>query len=475
MLYYLLNWINEQYSPPGFDVFQFITFRSILSVITSLFISLLIGKRIINLLRKNLIGEVVRDSKLGPDHAEKAGTPTMGGLIIIAAIMIPTLLWGDLENGYIWLILICTLWMGFIGFVDDYIKVFKKDKRGLKSRFKLMGQISLGLLVGLVMVFHPDFMGSRAHLTQLNKIRPNNLLVTQGFRMGDELVRIGGNTFETLPDGPAYSSISNYTVLRAASGDTTRQEVEVIIDPSMRKYVANALFGPKDESFVYITDFPFFKKYVFDYSKVFLLGNNVNQHWLGRFVYLIVVIFIVTAVSNAVNLTDGIDGLAAGTTAIVGSALGIFAYLSGNIIFSGYLNINYIPLSAELLVYAAALVGACVGFLWYNSYPAQVFMGDTGSLALGGAVGVLALMVKKELLLPILCGVFFAETLSVIIQVYYFKYTRKRYGEGRRIFLMSPLHHHYEKKGLAEPKIVMRFFIVAIFLVLLAFATLKLR
>jgi len=475
MLYYLLDWINEQYGPPGFDVFQFITFRSILSIITSLIISLLIGKRIIDLLRKNLIGEVVRDSAIGPDHAAKAGTPTMGGIIIIAAIVIPTLLWGDLKNGYVWLILVGTVWMGLIGFVDDYIKVFKKDKRGLKSRSKLLGQLGLGLLVGLTMIFHPHFMGSRAHLTQLNKVRVNNLLAREGFKNGDELVKINGKAFETLPDGKQYETIGTYTVRRLDPADSTLKEVDIFISQSQRKHVANALFGPKDESFVYITDFPFFKDYVFDYSKVVFLKNNIDEHILGRGVYLLVVIFIVMAVSNAVNLTDGIDGLAAGTTAIVGAALGIFAYVSGNTIFSSYLNINYIPLSAELLVYAAALVGGCLGFLWYNSYPAQVFMGDTGSLALGGAVGVLALMVKKELLLPILCGVFFAETLSVIIQVYYFKYTRRKYGEGRRIFLMAPLHHHYEKKGLAEPKIVMRFFIVAILLVALAFATLKLR
>ncbi|MCL4122105.1 UNVERIFIED_CONTAM: hypothetical protein GTU68_024520 [Idotea baltica] len=370
MLYYLLDWINDLYDLPGFGVFQYLTFRAILSIIFSLIISLLIGRKIIDLLRKNLIGEVVRDNAVGPDHASKAGTPTMGGLIIIAAVVIPTLLWGDIKNGYVWLILLGTIWMGTIGFVDDYIKVFKKDKAGLKGKFKIVGQVTLGLIVALTMLFHPDY-----------------------------------------------------------------------------------------KSFIYITDFPFFKDYVFDYSKVFLL----------------IVIFIITAVSNGVNLTDGIDGLAAGTTAIVGAALGVFAYLSGNYVFSDYLNISYIPLSAELIVYAGAMVGGCLGFLWYNGYPAQVFMGDTGSLALGGAVGILALMVKKELLIPIFCGVFLAETLSVMLQVSYFKYTKKKYGEGKRIFLMAPLHHHYEKKGLHEAKITNRFFIVAILMVLVAFATLKLR
>ncbi len=475
MLYYLLDWINDVYSPPGFGVFQFITFRSILSIITSLIISLLIGKKVIDLLRKNLIGEVVRDNAVGPDHAAKAGTPTMGGLIIIAAIVIPTLLWADIKNSYVWLILLGTVWMGLIGFVDDYIKVFKKDKRGLKGRFKLIGQLGLGLIVGLTMIFHPDFMGSRAHLTQLNKINPEKVLFQEGFQTGDELVKINEKAFSEYPDGSMYKSIVSYHVKRQLEGDTLSQEHRIQIAEGDRKHVANALFGPKDKSFVYITDFPFFKEFVFDYSKVIILKNYVDKEILGRIVYLLVVIFIVMAVSNGVNLTDGIDGLAAGTTAIVGAALGIFAYVSGNTIFSGYLNINYIPLSSELMIYSAALVGSCLGFLWYNSYPAQVFMGDTGSLALGGAVGVMALMVKKELLLPILCGIFFAETLSVIIQVYYFKYSKRKYGIGRRIFLMAPLHHHYEKKGLPEPKIVMRFFIVAILLALMAFATLKLR
>ena len=478
MLYYLLDWLNNTYDIPGFGVFRFITFRAILSIIFSLFISVLIGKKIIDLLRKNLIGEVVRDSGVGPDHAAKAGTPTMGGVIIIAAIIIPTLLWGDIKNGYVWLILLGTAWMGLIGFVDDYIKVFKKDKKGLQGKFKIIGQVGLGLVVGITMLFHPDFMGSRANITQLNKISANRLLLQAGFLSGDELIKINGEDFIEYPDGELYDDISLYRVKRIVKNETGEEEEEekiILIPQEQRKLIASELFGPKDKSFIYITDFPFFKEYVFDYSKVFFLDRIINGQILGRIVYLLVVIFVITAVSNAVNLTDGIDGLAAGTTAIVGAALGVFAYVSGNFVFSNYLNISYIPLSSELIVYAAALVGGCLGFLWYNAYPAQVFMGDTGSLALGGAVGIMALMVKKELLVPILCGIFFAETLSVIIQVSYFKYTKRKYGEGRRIFKMSPLHHHYEKTGMHESKIVVRFMIVAVLLVLVAFATLKLR
>ncbi|MEL6674904.1 MAG: phospho-N-acetylmuramoyl-pentapeptide-transferase [Bacteroidota bacterium] len=478
MLYYLLDWLNESYAIPGFGVFRFITFRAILSIIFSLIISLLIGKKIIDLLRKNLIGEVVRDSKLGPDHASKAGTPTMGGIIIVLAIVIPTLLWGDLKNGYVWLVLLGTVWMGTIGFIDDYIKVFKKDKAGLKGKFKVVGQVGLGLIVGLVMLFHPDFMGSKSNLTQLNKIRTNSLLREVGFESGDQLLKVDGNDFTEVPDGDTYESIGLYRVEREITlNDTASRDTQmvVMVAPEQRKMVAGALFGPKDKSFVYTTDFPFFKDYVFDYSKVWILKNFIDEGILGRLVYLAIVIFIITAVSNGVNLTDGLDGLAASTTGIVAAGLGLFAYVSGNFVFSNYLNISYIPLSAELLIFATAMVGACLGFLWYNAYPAQVFMGDTGSLALGGAIGILALMVKKELLIPIFCGIFFAETLSVIAQVTYFKYTKRKYGEGRRIFKMAPLHHHYEKSGLHESKIVARFIIVAVLLVLVSFATLKLR
>jgi len=472
MLYYLLDWLNEHYDIPGFGVFQYLSFRSILSIIFSLIISLLIGKQIIETLKQKLARETIR--KDGPQsHQAKAGTPTMGGIIILAAVIIPTLLWADLNNGYIWLLLIGTVWMGIVGFIDDYIKVFKRDKRGLKSKFKIMGQVTLGFFVGLTMLLHPDFMGSRKHITQLNVITPNQLLSSYGFRTNDRLIEINGESFGDPPTGDAYQYIEEYTIERVVDGQSTVETISIPEENS--KLVASEIFGPKDKSFVYITDFPFFKKFVFDYSNVVLLKDIIDRGILGRIVYLLVVIFIVTAVSNAVNITDGIDGLAAGTTAIVVAGLGILAYVSGRTDFSTYLNISYIPLSSELVVYAAALVGGCLGFLWYNAHPAQVFMGDTGSLALGGAIGVMSLMVKKELLLPILCGIFFAESISVILQVSYFKYTKRKYGEGRRIFKMSPLHHHYELKGLNEAKIVMRFFIVAILLVLLAFATLKLR
>ncbi|MEL7530247.1 MAG: phospho-N-acetylmuramoyl-pentapeptide-transferase [Bacteroidota bacterium] len=481
MLYYFFEWLDKLYEIPGFGVFRFISFRSILAIIFSLIISLLIGKKIIDILRKNLIGEVVRDTKFGPDHAAKAGTPTMGGLIIIAATIIPTLLWGDIMNGYVWLILLGTMWMGTIGFVDDYIKVFKKDKKGLKGKFKVIGQVGLGLIVGLVMLFHPDFGGSRSHITQLNVIRYNNsqtdkLVQRMGFVAGDRLIQINGQAISEFPDAEQYEAISSYLVERE-NGETVAP-VAIEIPEELRQKTASAIFGLRDPAFIYTTDFPFFKEYVFDYSKVLFISDWIGEEgerWLGKLIYLLVVIFIITAVSNAVNLTDGIDGLAAGTTAIVGAGLGVFAYVSGNAIFSSYLNITYIPLSSELLIFIASMVGGCLGFLWYNSFPAQVFMGDTGSLALGGAVGILALMVKKELLIPIFCGIFLAETLSVMIQVSYFKYTKRKTGEGKRIFLMSPLHHHYEKKGIPEAKIVMRFFIVAILLVAVAFATLKLR
>jgi UDP-N-acetylmuramyl pentapeptide phosphotransferase/UDP-N-acetylglucosamine-1-phosphate transferase len=324
-------------------------------------------------------------------------------------------------------------------------------------------------------------MGSRACITGLNVIKPSTeLLKETGFLMGDKLLKINNIPIENgYPDGAIYKDIDSYLVERKVVENEKEISKQVLIkvseDAKIKLEVAKEIFGPKDKSFIYRTNLPFWKNYVFDYSEVWILGKFIHKGILGKIMYLIVVIFIVTAVSNGVNITDGIDGLAAGTSAIVGAALGIFAYLSGNSVFSNYLNISYIPLSSELIVYSAALVGACIGFLWYNTSPAEVFMGDTGSLALGGAIAVVALMVKKELLLPILCGIFFVESLSVIIQVSYFKYTKRKYGEGRRIFRMSPLHHHFEKGGLAEQKIVMRFFIVAILLAVLSFATLKLR
>lgn len=480
MLYYLLTWLDQRFDIPGFGVFQYISFRAIMSVIFSLLISMLIGKRIIQMLRNRLIGEVVRDAKEGPDHAHKKGTPTMGGLIIIAAILIPTLLWADLRNGYVWLILVGTVWIGLIGFVDDYIKVFKKDKKGLKGKFKLAGQVSLGLLVGLVMLFHPDFQGSRAHLTNLNVVIASPILTEAGIQANDQLLRVDGKSFERFPEWVSRSGISTYTLRRSSADKTTAPvEVEVSVPAALREQVAAELFGPRDAGFVYRTDFPFMKDYVFDYAKFLFLDQVIPPRIVGSIIYLLVVIFIITAVSNAVNLTDGIDGLAAGTSAITGATLGAFAYIGGNAVFSNYLNISYIPFSSELLIYATAFVGACMGFLWYNAYPAQVFMGDTGSLTLGGALGIMSLMVKKELLIPIICGVFLAETLSVMMQVGWFKWQKRRHGveyaREHRLLRMAPLHHHYEKGGMHESKIVTRFWIISFILAALAFATLKLR
>lgn len=480
MLYYFLQYLDTQYNIPGFGVFKYISFRSILALISSLIISLLIGGKIIDMLRKNLIGESIRED--GPEtHKKKAGTPTMGGLIIIAGIVFPVLLWADINNAYIWLSLLAIIWMGIIGFTDDYIKVFKKDKQGLKGRFKIIGQVGLGLIVGLTMISHPDFMGSRANITQLNVIKTTELLTDAGFVSGDKLLKINGFSFSQLPDASKYEKLESYTVARKEweDGFFIMKEVTLRILEKDRYKMARELFGLEDKSLVYRTNLPLMKNYVFDYSNVWFLKGHIDSDLLGRIMYVLIAIFIVTAVSNGVNITDGIDGLAAGTSAIVGTTLGLFAYLSGNALFSNYLNITYLPLSAELIVYCAALVGACIGFLWYNTYPAQVFMGDTGSLALGGVIAVLALMVKKELLIPIMCGIFFVENLSVILQVSYFKYNKKRYGieyaKEHRLFRMSPLHHHYEKGGMHEAKIVMRFFILGILLSALSFATLKLR
>jgi len=389
MLYYLFDWLDEAYDLPGAGVFQYITFRAVMAAVTSLFISLVMGKRLIAYLRSRLIGETIRN--LGPEsHKKKAGTPTMGGLIIIAAIALPTLLWGKLHNAYVFLILLATLWMGLVGFIDDYIKVVKKNKSGLRGKFKIVGQVVLGTIVGAVMMFHPDFHTA-------------------------------------------------------------------------------------DPGFATTTNIPFLKDYLFDYSQLAFWETSPEGGLSAKLIYILIAIFIVTAVSNGVNITDGLDGLAAGTTGIVATFMGLLAYVSGNINFAEYLNIAFIPKSGELLVFAAALIGACIGFLWYNAHPAQVFMGDTGSLALGGALGVMALMIKVELLLPLICGIFFVESLSVILQVSWFKYTKRKYGAGRRIFRMAPLHHHYELGGLHESKIVTRFWIVTILLVIIAFATLKLR
>ena len=416
MLYYLFDFLETHYQLPGAGVFQYISFRAAASIITSLIISMLIGKKVIQYLQLKQVGEIVRDLDLAGQVA-KQGTPTMGGIIILSSIVIPTLLFAQLHNVYVILMLISTVWLGLIGFADDYIKVFKRDKEGLAGRFKVMGQIGIGIIVACTLYFNEDVA------------------------IKERLVR-GGETIETVING---------------------KTIELQRTP---------VYGDAEHSLV--TTIPFVKDNEFDYSSLlFFLGEKATD-W-GWLVFIPIVIFIVTAVSNGANLTDGLDGLATGTSAIAGVTLGILAYVSGNIIFADYLNIMYIPGSGELVIFIAAFVGSCVGFLWYNQYPAQVFMGDTGSLALGGIIAVFALAIRKELLIPILCGIFLMENLSVVMQVSYFKYTKKKFGEGRRIFLMSPLHHHFQKKGMHEAKIVGRFWIVGIMLAVLTVVTLKLR
>ena len=409
MLYYLFEYLNRILDVPGTGVFQYITFRSSLAFMLSLLLSTIYGKRIIKFLQSQQVGETVRELGLAGQN-EKAGTPTMGGLIIIFATLVPVLLFAKLHNIYIVLLIVTTLWMGTIGFIDDYIKIFKKDKQGLKGIFKVFGQVGLGLIVGTVLYFNPSV------------------------------------TVRT---------------------DTGKSDVFRVTTENV---VSQAALEEKSTA----TTIPFFKNNEFDYAEVLAWTGEGYEKW-AWLIFIPVVIFIITAVSNGANLTDGIDGLAAGTSAISVLALGIFTFVSGNIIFSNYLNIMYIPNSGEMTVFIAAFVGSLIGFLWYNSYPASVFMGDTGSLTIGGIIAVLAIAVRKELLIPLLCGIFLVENFSVVLQVAYFKYTRKRFGEGRRIFLMSPLHHHYQKKGYHESKIVTRFWIVAIMLAILSIVTLKLR
>lgn len=412
MLYYLFEYLDKTLDVPGTGVFQYITFRSALAILLSLLLSTVFGKRIINFLRNQQVGETVRELGLAGQN-EKAGTPTMGGLIIIMATLIPVVLLTKLDNIYIVLLIVTTLWMGTIGFVDDYIKIFKKDKEGLKGGFKVVGQVGLGLIVGLVLYFHPGV---------------------------------------TVRDDANSKSISAYA---------TEHHTSVVSQTDLSEKST-------------LTTIPFFKNNEFDYAELLAWTGDNYRDW-AWLVFIPIVIFIITAVSNGANLTDGIDGLAAGTSAISVAALGLFAFVSGNIILSNYLNIMYIPDSGEMTVFIAAFVGALIGFLWYNSYPAAVFMGDTGSLTIGGIIAVLAIAVRKEMLIPLLCGIFLVENFSVVLQVSYFKYTKKRFGEGRRIFLMSPLHHHYQKKGYHESKIVTRFWIVGILLAILSIVTLKLR
>ena len=408
MLYYLFEYLHKALNIPGTGVFQYITFRSALALILSLLISTIFGKRIINFLRNQQVGETVRELGL-EGQSQKAGTPTMGGLIIIIATLIPVLLLTKLNNIYIILLTVTTIWMGTIGFIDDYIKIFKKDKEGLKGIFKVIGQVGLGIIVGSVLYLHPD-------------------------------VTVRSETNNKVP------LVQTENVFQQA--------------PIEEKSTA--------------TTIPFFKNNEFDYAEILAWTGEGYKNW-AWLIFIPFVIFIITAVSNGANLTDGIDGLAAGTSAISVLALAIFTFVSGNIVFSNYLNIMYIPDSGEMTVFIAAFIGALVGFLWYNSYPASVFMGDTGSLTIGGIIAVLAISVRKEMLIPLVCGIFLAENFSVVLQVTYFKYTKKRFGEGKRIFLMSPLHHHYQKKGYHESKIVTRFWIVGILLAIVSIVTLKLR
>jgi phospho-N-acetylmuramoyl-pentapeptide-transferase len=416
MIYFLFQYL-EMIGFPGAGMFQYISFRSAMAFITSMAFSLLVGKRIIRYLQIKQIGEEIRDLGL-EGQMQKKGTPTMGGIIILAATVLPVLLFGDLMNIYVIIMLVTTVWLGAVGYADDYIKVFKKNKEGLSGRFKILGQISLGLFVGLAMYMSPSIV-VRERVVNHNPSKGTEIVVNK--------------------------------------------------DNTARKQI---ILGPKEKTTK--TTIPFFKNNEFDYKFLVPFDGTTGKviTWL---VFVAAVILIVTAVSNGANLTDGMDGLATGVSAIIATTLGIFAYLGGNVIYAEYLNIMYIPSTGELVVFMSAFIGAAVGFLWYNSYPAQVFMGDTGSLAIGGIIAVFAILIRKELLIPILCGIFFVENLSVVIQVSYFKHTRIKYGEGRRIFLMAPLHHHYQKKGYPEPKIVTRFWIVAIMLAVITVVTLKIR
>lgn len=416
MFYHIFDYL-EQFDFPGAGMFQYITFRSACAVILSLLIATVVGKRIIRILQKQQVGEEIRDLGL-EGQMQKNGTPTMGGVIILLAILVPVILFARLDNVYIQLMIVSTIWLGLIGFLDDYIKVFRKHKEGLKGRFKVIGQVGLGLIVGVTLYVSDDVL----------------------IREKVSISEVGVVT-STVDEG--FVSENSQTVLTKDIKSTK-------------------------------TTIPFFKNNEFDYAWFGALFGDYAEE-IGWIVFIIITIVIVTAVSNGANLTDGLDGLATGTSAIVGATLGILAYVSGNMVYADYLNIMYIPHSGELVVFIAAFIGATIGFLWYNSFPAQVFMGDTGSLSLGGIIAVFAIMIHKELLIPILCGIFLVENLSVMMQVSYFKYTKKKFGEGRRIFLMSPLHHHFQKKGIPEPKIVTRFWIVGIALAVITIVTLKIR
>lgn len=423
MLYYLFTYLREHFGLFGAGLFYYITFRAAMAIILSLVISMLFGKRLINFLHRRQIGETVRDLGLQGEETKK-GTPTMGGLIIIAAILIPTLIFARIENVYILLMILSTLWLGLVGFLDDYIKVFRKNKEGLAGRFKILGQIGLGIIIGLTMYYNQHVVVTREVVKGQNtQYNPTEVITSTPFERRDDSGRM-----------------HKYVTVKTAT-----------------------------------TTIPFVKSHELSYAGIAEMFGKDNVKVVTPIIYVLFVIFIIVAVSNGANITDGVDGLATGVSAIVGICLGVFAYVSGNYIFAEYLNIMHIPNLGELSIFIGAFVGACVGFLWYNSYPAQVFMGDTGSLALGGIIAALAIIIRKELLIPIICGIFLVENLSVMIQVWYFKRTKRKYGEGRRVFLMSPLHHHYQKLGYHESKIVTRFWIVGIMLAIMSVVTLKLQ
>ena len=414
MLYHLFRYLDEAFDFPGAGMFQYLSFRAAAALLLSLLIVIIFGRKIIDFLRRRQIGEEIRNLGL-EGQLQKRGTPTMGGVIILVAILVPTLLFGRLDNVYVLLLLFSTVWLGFIGGLDDYIKVFRHRKEGLKGRFKVVGQVGLGIIVGTTMWFSDDIV-VREKLTQPVE------------------------TVYLNEDGSAVQSVQRKVLISSESVKTTK------------------------------TTIPFIKNNEFDYG--WMTGGNETATWL---LYVLVAIFVVTAVSNGANLTDGLDGLVTGVSVPIVAVLGVLAYLSGHIVYADYLNIMYIPRSGELVVYAAALAGALVGFLWYNSFPAQIFMGDTGSLSIGGVIAVFALCIRKELLLPLLCGVFLVESFSVMLQVGWFKYTKRKYGEGRRILLMSPIHHHYQKRGIFETKIVIRFWIISLLLAAMTLVTLKIR
>lgn len=423
MLYYLFQYLRDNFGLSGAGLFQYITFRAAMAIVLSLVITLIFGKSLIKYLQKKQIGETVRDLGLEGEKS-KRGTPTMGGLIIILGIIVPTLLFARITNVYVIMMLLSTVWLGLVGFIDDYIKVFKKNKEGLSGKFKILGQVGLGIIIGFTMYYNSNVVTSRE--------------VVQG----QPILQNTTEAIESTPFTHADQNGKNHTYVWVKSPVTT---------------------------------VPFFKNHELSYAKIASIFGESVMGWLTPTIYILFVIFIITAVSNGANITDGLDGLATGTSAIAGLAFGVFAYVSGNYVFANYLNIMHIPNLGELSIFIGAFVGACIGFLWYNSHPAQVFMGDTGSLALGGIIASLAIIVRKELLIPIVCGIFLVENLSVMLQVSYFKYTKKRYGEGKRLLKMAPLHHHYQKLGYHESKIVTRFWIIGIMLVVVSILSLKMQ